>query len=198
MNYDELKEIAKEIIKKEGNTKGSELLTLKRYIEAKYGKEGLGKLEMVLEKIGCPIKFRKIKAASWYPEAFNVIAMLAAKELFHWPDLFEFGYNSPGFSFGVKVFIKFLPLHLFLKEAGKNWKKFLDVGEIEISEFNEKEKFVIISLKNYQFHPEMCRYYEGFFLRLGQYVIPTEEIKIKETKCVYKGDDCHEFFISWK
>jgi hypothetical protein len=193
-----LKEIADQLMKIPGMTKGSELLTLRKYIEAKYGEEGVEKLEEKMKELGYPISFKKIKPAHWYPEAFNVLGMIVAKEIFGWQDLYEFGYQSPIFSFGVKIFIKILPLHLFLNEIPKIWKKFLDVGELEVLEFNEKEKSVTLALKNYKFHPEMCLYYQGFFLRLAEYIIKSEKITIKEQKCVFRGNDFCEFLIKWK
>jgi hypothetical protein len=197
--------VPKEVLKKEadklmeikGNTKGSELLTLKKYIETKYGKEEVKRLEKKMAELGYPLYFNEIKPDHWYSESLNVLAMVTAKEIFHWKNLFEFGYNSPVFSFGVKVFIKFLPLPLFLKEVPKVWRKFVDVGTLEISQFNEKEKYIIICFKDYKFHPAMCRYYEGFFLRLLEYFIKSEKITIKETKCIYKGDPYHEYVTKW-
>lgn len=181
-----------------GNTKGSEFLTLSKYIEAKYGQKGLKKLEKKMKELGYPLNFNEIKPAHWYPEAKMTLAMIVAKELFSWHDLFDFGYNSPVFSFGVKVFIKYVPLPLFLKEFPKTWRKFVDTGDIEIPDFNNKEKYVIVWLKNYKFHPVMCRYYEGFFLRMSEYFIKSKKVTIKETKCIYKGDSLHEFVVKWE
>jgi len=149
------KEEADKLMKIRGKTKGSELLTLKKYIEAKYGREGVKKLEKKMTELGYPLYFDEIKPAHWYSEALTVLAIIVAKEIFNWKDLFEFGYNSPVFSFGVRVFIKFLPLPLFLKEVPKIWRKFVDVGTLETSQFNEKEKYIIIRFKDYKFHSEM-------------------------------------------
>jgi len=192
------KEEADKLMKIRGKTKGSELLTLKKYIEAKYGREGVKKLEKKMTELGYPLYFDEIKPAHWYSEALTVLAIIVAKEIFNWKDLFEFGYNSPVFSFGVRVFIKFLPLPLFLKEVPKIWRKFVDVGTLETSQFNEKEKYIIIRFKDYKFHSEMCRYYEGFFLRIAEYVIKSGKITIEETKCIYKGDSFHEFIVKWE
>jgi hypothetical protein len=192
------KEEADRLMKIKGKTKGSEFLTLKKYIKAKYGKEKVKELEKKMAELGYPLHFDEIRPAHWYPEALNDLAMIVAKETFNWKDLFEFGYNSPIFSFGLKVLVKFLPLPLFLKEFPKIWRKFVDVGTIEIPQFSEKEKYVIVRLKNYKFHPEMCRYFEGFFLRMSEYFIKSEKITIKETKCIHKDDPYHEFIVKWE
>ncbi len=194
---EKLKKEARELMKIKGNTKGSELLTLKKYIEARYGKEGVEELEKKMAELGYPLNFNEIKPNRWYLEALNDLAMIVAKEIFGWPDLFEFGYNSPAFSFGIRILIKFLPLPLFLKEFPKVWRKFVDVGAIEIPRFSEKEKYVIVWLKDYKFHPQMCRYFEGLFLRMSEFFIKSKKITIEETKCVFKGDNFHEFIVKW-
>jgi len=197
-NISKLKEEADALMKLEGKTKGSELLTLKKYIEMKYGKEGIAKLEQTMADLGYPIKLEKINPAYWYSEALNDLTMIVAKEIFNWKDLFEFGYHSPVFSFGVKVLIKFLPLPLFLKEFPHVWQKLVDVGKIEIPDFSLEKKYVIVWLKDYKFHPEMCRYFEGFFLRMSEYFIKSEKVTIEETKCNFRGDSYHEFIARWK
>jgi len=193
-----LKEQADALMKLKGNTKGSELLTLRKYVETKYGKEGIEKLEKAMAELGYPLIFDEIKPTYWYPEALNDLAMIVAKEIFEWKDLFEFGYNSPVFSFGVKVLVRFLPLPLFLKEFPNVWRKFVDVGEIEIPDFSLEKKYVIVWLKDYKFHPDMCRYFEGFFLRVSEYFIKSEKVTIEETKCSFQGDPYHEFIVRWK
>lgn len=192
-----LKEEADKLMKVKGMTKGSEFLTLARYIETKYGKEGLEKLEKKMEELTYPCHFDEIKPAHWYPEALRVLTMIVAKELFGWQDLFEFGYYSPTLSFGVKVFIKFLVPPGLCNQAPKIWKKFFDVGVLEVEATGE-EKYVIIRLKNYLFHPEMCRYFAGVFLRLDEYIIKSKKITIKEIKCIYMGDPYHEYLVKWE
>lgn len=185
-------------MKMKGGTKGSEFLTLAHYVRERYGEEGLKLLEQRMAELGYPLSFKEIRPAHWYLEAHNVLAILVAKEIFGWKDLFEFGYHSPLFSFGVKVFIRFLPLSLFASQVPKIWRKFLDVGNLYISKIDEKEKFLIIRLENYLFHPEMCLYYAGFFLRIGEFVIKGKNFTIKEISCPYRGGDAHEYLVKWE
>lgn len=192
------KEEADRLMRIKGMTKGSEILTLGRYVEAKYGKKGLELLEKKMEELGYPLYFNQIRPAYWYSEGHNILAMIVAKEIFGWKDLFDLGYQSPVFSFGAKVFIKFLPLSLFCNKVPKIWRKFVDVGNLEIAELNEKEKYCIIRLSDYMFHPEMCSYYAGFFLRMGELVIKGKKFRIEEIKCMYKGDPYHEYLVKWE
>jgi len=191
------KQEAESLMKIAGRTKGSEIITLARYIEEKHGKEGIEALEKKLEELGYPFHFNKIRSVDWYQESLSVLAQITAKNLFNWKDLFDLGYNSPVFSLWVKAFIKLISLPLILKQASQNWNKFMDVGSLEA--FGDpKEKSLTIQLKNYMFHPEMCPYYAGFFLRLLEYVIRSKKITIKETKCMFKGDPYHEYTVHWE
>lgn len=191
------KEEINKLMKLKGMTKGSEIITLLRYIELKHGKEGALLLEKKLEELGHPIRFDEIEPALWYPESWNVLGMIIAKEIFNWKDLFDFGYNSSVFSFGIKVFIKFLPLPLFIKQIPEFWKKFLDVGELEGFICKEEKNCVGVRLKNYKYHPDMCLYYAGFFLKIAGYIIGDKKRTIKETKCIFRGDPYHEYLIKW-
>jgi hypothetical protein len=192
-----LKEEAEKLLQIKGMTKGSEILTLAHYIESKHGKKEVWTLERKLEELGCPIHFNEIEPAIWYPESWIVLGMIVAKELFDWKDLYDIGYNSPVFSFGVRVFMKFLPLKAFVTQIPGYWRKFLDFGEIEGLISTEEKNCGTVRLKNYMFHPDMCLYFAGFFLRLAEYVIKSKKITIKETKCIYKGDSYHEYVFKW-
>ncbi len=192
------KEEAEKLMEIKGMTQGSELLNLARYVEQKEGKEGIEKLEKKLKELGYSINFNEIKFTQWYPESLNVLAMVVAKDLFGWKDLFDFGYHSPVFSIGVKIFIKFISPSLFLAQVPKLWKKFVDVGKLEAF-FSEKEKnCVIVLLKDYKFHPEMCNYYAGYFLRIAELLIKGKNMTIREEKCIFKGDPYHQYVIRWE
>lgn len=193
-----LKEDAEKLMKIKGRTKGSEILTLVKYIKEYYGEKGIKELEVKMAEIGYPIVFQKIKIADWYPESLNVLAMLLAKEIFGWKDLFDLGYRSPVLSFGVKIFVKFLPLPLFLKQIPKIWRKFLDVGELEAFLCPNEKNCAIIRQKNYKFHPDMCSYFVGFFQKMGELVINPKKIFVIETKCIFKRDPYHQYEVRWE
>ncbi len=190
------KKEADKLMKLPGLTKGSEIITLASYIEEKYGKKRLAELEQKMAELGYPCDLKTIKPAHWYKESLNVLLFLASKEIFNWKDLFEIGYNSPVFSFGVKIFIRFLSPAL-IGETPKIWRKFMNVGSLSVS-MNEKEKRFTVVLKDYNFHPEMCRYFAGFFLRISELFIKSDKITVEETKCVYKGDSRHEYEMKWQ
>lgn len=181
-----------------GDTKGSELRTLSNYIQEKEEKGQLAIIEEKMEELGYPLRFDEIKTMEWYPESLNVLAMIIARDLFGWKNLFEFGNASPDFSFGTKLFFKFSSPKKVFDKMSKSWRKFMDVGMLEPVAYNKKEKYMTLRLKDYMFHPAMCDYFAGFFLRIGQYVIKSKKINIKETKCMFKGNPYHEYVIRWE
>ena len=195
-----LKKEADELMKIPGDTKGSEFLTLRDYIKEKYGEKKVRLLEESVKKLGYDLEFDKIDPLKWYPEALNILGILVAKELFNWTpaDIFKFGNASPKFSFGVRLFVKLVSLKKVFEEVGKSWNKFMKVGILEPYIYDEKKKYLILRLKNYRFHPIMCHYFAGFFLRFPQYVMKSKKITIKETACPYKGGAWHEYLVKWE
>ena len=102
-------------------------------------------------------------------------------------------------SFFLRIMMRyFLSVSMPFRESPRYWKKNYDFGELEASEFNEKEKYVVLQVKNFKFHPVMCIFFAGYFLQTAKFVIKSEKITIEETKCMFKGDPYHEYIIRWK
>ncbi|PIS38801.1 MAG: hypothetical protein COT34_01730 [Candidatus Nealsonbacteria bacterium CG08_land_8_20_14_0_20_43_11] len=100
---------------------------------------------------------------------------------------------------GAKVYIKyFLSLQKTFNAVPQYWKKFETCGELELYKLNEKEKYLVMRLKNYDIHPIMCPYLGGYFLGLAQNIIRSDKITIEETACIYKGGAYHEYTIRWQ
>ncbi len=200
MDVSELKKEADELMKIPGDTKGSEFITLRDYIKEKYGEKEVKLLEKSVKKLGYDLDFDEIDPLKWYPEALNILGILVAKKLFKWnaDDIFNFGNASPKFSFGVKLFVKLISLKKVFEEVGKSWNKFMKVGILEPYVYDEKNKYLILRLKNYKFHPVMCSYFAGFFLRFAQYTVKSKKITVKETACPYKGGPWHEYIVKWE
>jgi hypothetical protein len=38
----------------------------------------------------------------------------------------------------------------------------------------------------------------GYFCGITQMIVKVQQINFKETKCTFRGDDYHEFLITWK
>jgi hypothetical protein len=191
----------KEIIKEKGEVKGAVLQTDAEHIRQTKGEGGLRLVEEKTKEFGYPIDYNAIRTLDWYPLWMRVVSLLAAKEVFNWEnkEIMEMGNLAPKYSFIVKMLLSyFLTLKKSLEEAPIYWEKHYTAGEIEFIKLDEKEKYFIIRLKNFKIHPILCVYYAGYFKRYAHYVIKNRGITIEETKCMFKGDDCHEFMVRWE
>ena len=200
MSEDFLKTEADRLIKVEGNLRGDAFLVHASYIRSKKGEEGLKKVEDKLKELGYPLSFKDIKPMGWYPEALSVLVVIIARDIFKWGDkgVFEMGNTAPQYSFIVKILLRyFLSPKKSFEETPKYWREHYDFGELEAHEFNEKEKYFIVRVKGHKFDPVSCVYHRGYFLKVAQYMIKSEKITIEETKCVYRGDDFHEYVVRW-
>lgn len=183
-----------------GKVRGQVFVTDLAYVKEKKGEEGASLLKKKIDEWGIPIDYEKVKIAEWYPVGLRVVSLLAIKEAFDWGDeeIKDLGNCAPKYSFIVKILMKyFLSIERTFRESPKYWTKHYNVGELENYEIDEKEKYIILRLKNFKIHPILCVYYLGYYLRIAQYVVENEKITIEETKCMFKGDDCHEYFIRW-
>lgn len=198
-NY--LKQEAERLMKIKGNLRGATFYASAIYIRYKEGEKGIKAIEDKLKELGHPLKFKEVKELDWYPESLFILILIISREIFNWKDsnIFEMGNTEPKHSFIAKLLMKyFLSLEKVFKECSKYWEKHFDVGELEASEFNKKEKYIVIKVKKYKFHPIRCIYLSGYFLRIAQFIIKSKNITIKETKCVFKGDPYDEYIINWE
>ncbi len=195
------KEEIKRLIKIDGKVRGQTLLTDFGYIKEKKGKRGIVLLKNKIKEWNAPIDYDKIKALNWYPVGFRAISLLAIKEVFNWGDeeIEKIGNTAPKYSFIVKMLIKyFFSLAQTYKNAPLYWKKHYSVGELEAPKINEKEKYLVLRLKNFKVHPILCPLLKGYFLRIAQYALGGKKATIKETKCEFNGYPYHEFIITWR
>ncbi len=195
------KEEVDELMRVSGNVKGVVFQTHAAFIRYKEGEKGIKMVEERLKELGYPLKFTEISSLAWYPEALSILVVLTAKEVFKWKDsdIFNMGNSAPKYSLIARMLVKtFISIKKVFEESPKYWKKHYDFGVLESYEINEKEKYVMLRLKEYKLHPTVCIYFCGYFYQIAQYVVRSKKITIEETKCVYRGGPYHEFLIKWK
>ena len=194
-----MKEIIDEIMKIEGDVKGEVIRSDLEYIRRKEGEEVLKKIEDKLYELGYPLDFKKISPSGEYKEAYIVSVYVLLNELFSWTrdDIFKMGQGSAKISFIIKFLLKFVEFSRLMEEAPKYWSQHLNFGSIEL-EGNEKEKWVVIRIRGYKFHPLACAYQEGYLLAIVQLIVGGNSLKIKEQKCMHNGDPYHEHLITWE
>ncbi len=190
-----------EIVKLEGQVRGSALNTDAAYIQSHEGREGLRRAEERFLNLGYPLEYRNIKDMGWYPISLRVLSLCVMRDVFGFDEggLKELGDTAPKFSFMVKVFMKFTnPDELDPDRVPGYWRMHYSIGDMAVSEVSNQKGFVTLRLSNFRVHPVLCPYFEGYLRRLLQFSFVDEEVMSVETRCLYKGDDFHEFRISWK
>lgn len=192
------KEELENLMKLKGKVRGVIFQTDKKYVLLKWGKEGLEKLEKKAEELGLNIPYETAETMAWYPIGQRVISLLLIKDVFDLDnqDIRRIGEMAPKFSFIVKFFFKlFTPLQKFAREIPGYWKKHYTVGVLEVKKVSEKEKTMVLLLKDIKAHPIFCKYLEGYFERVMKFIYP--QSSCKETKCPFRGDDYHEYTFAW-
>lgn len=200
-NFYVKKEEAQRLKKIPGNVKGAVILADLEFVKQKGGKEAIEKLQKRVQELGFEVNLEEIKPMEFYPEALSVLVILLAREILHLDKegIFEMGKNAPKLSMFIKILTKFFfSLKKCFQEAPRYWERHFDFGELETVEFNEREKYAIVRVKGYRFHPIMCLYHKGYFSQIAQLALGQRPVEIKETKCVFWGDPYHEYVIKWK
>lgn len=183
-----------------GEVRGVTMQTDVNYVLKKIGDEGLAKLQQKTKELGWEIDYKNIKTMGWYPLGQRVISLLAAKEAFGWGDgeIQDMGNCAPKYSFIASTMLKyFLSVSKVFQEAARYWDKHYSVGKLVPVQIDEKKKFALLRLKDFNIDPILCPYFKGYFLRISQMVIKSEKITAEETKCSSLGDPWHEFLIKW-
>lgn len=202
MEQELTKELVRQLMAMSGDVRGVVFKTDGDYILKEMGEDGLKKLEQELASLGCPIDYKKIEALSFYPMGLRVISLLAIKKVFSFDDakIKEMGIFASKTSLILKLFINyFLSVKkVFFEEAPKIWHKHYSVGDFNPIELDEEKKYGIIQIKNYQFHPIFCLYLGSYLCGFLQMLVKSSAITFEETKCPFRGDEYHEYKITWK
>jgi len=196
MNQEELKKL-KEM---PGEARGVTLQTDANYVLKTKGEEGLAKVQRKLKELGLDFDYKQIKTMDWYPIGWRVISLLAICEVLGWGDkeIKDMGNCAPKYSFIATTMLKyFLSVKKVFQESSRYWSKHYTVGRVEATQIDEEKKYGTITLKDFKVHPILCPYYEGYFLRIGQFVIKSKEVTCQETECIFKGGSCDRFLIKW-
>jgi hypothetical protein len=202
-SFEEIKQAMKNPCKIKGSAFRGEL----EYILAKQGEEGLKAVEEKTKKLGYPIKYKEIKETQWYPIGLKMVSFYAFLSTFNWgkKELIEIAESSVKVSYIVRFFMRHFGSveEIFKIAAPRLWKRYFSVGSLEASGFYNIEKVGrggqgFLQIKNFKLHPFYCFYLGRFFIGIAKLTDPRlKEISIEETKCMLKGDDCHEYLLRW-
>lgn len=202
MSQEITKELAKKLMAIEGEVRGETFKTDMSFILKEKGEEGIKRVEEEFERLGCPIKYREIKAMDFYPVGMRAFSLLVIKKTLNFDDekIKEMGIFATKVSLIIKLFVKyfFSAEKVFFKEAPRMWRKHWNIGELEPVEFNQEKKYGIIRLKNFNIHSIYCSYFKGYLSGVLQMLVKASQITCEETKCSFQGDEYHEYLIKWE
>ena len=182
-----------------GDTRGVAFKADGEFILIREKEEGLKRLEERMKELGHPIKYEEIKSMDFYPIWLRGLELLVIKELFDFQrkDFQELGAFQTKTSLIVRAFMKFfISPEVLSGQVSKIWRRYYSVGDLSVSEMNTKNKFAILHLKNFALHPLHCQLLEGYFANAEKMVVGSP-VTCEETKCIFKGDEYHEFYLRW-
>ena len=194
------KKLVKELMSVEGECRGVTLKTDKDFILRKKGGKGLIKVEAALKKVGQLLKYREVEPMAFYPIGLRALSLVAIQDAFGFSneEIEEMGRTAPKVSFVIKLFAKFFfSIKRTAAQTPKMWEKHYTVGRLE-AEIDEKKKEAIVRLKEFDIHPLLCIYLNGYFATIIQMVV-NKSVTSKEIKCSFKDKAYkqHEYLLRW-
>lgn len=189
----------KKLLEVKGEVRGVVFKTDFEYILDQKGQEGLERLKEEFKKINYPLNIDEIGTMSFYPIGLRAVSLLVIKELFNLSEeeIKRMGAVAPKLSLIIKLFTKyFLSITATARQAPLMWERHYRAGKLSVVEIDEKEKRIALRLTDLNLHPVFCQYLAGYFLTVVKMVVgrPAES---RETKCTFRGDNCHEYLITW-
>ena len=193
------KEETEKLMSLEGEVKGMGMKTHAEFVLREEGKEGLKKLEQAMGKAGYPVKFKELKEMAFFPLGMEALVLELMQRLFNYDDkkFQEIGKFHTKLSLVTKLFMKyFFSLEMMAKQVPKIWDRYFTVGKQRLVDWDKDKKYIIVRVENFKFHPLHCQILIGTLsTTLG--MIVKSEVTCQETKCVYRGDQYHEFLVKW-
>ena len=189
------------LLKIKGEVKSVVFQTDANYVLEKKGEEGLKKVEAKAKELGYNINYRSQNSLANIPIGLRVVSLLIIKDVFGWSDedIRKMGYEAPKNSFVVKLFMRFfVSFAKFMEEVPNYWKEHYTIGELDVVQMDDDTKYAVMRLKNIKIHPLLCKYLEGYFERMYEFIIGGLKGECKETKCMFKGDPYHEYVLRIK
>lgn len=193
------KEEFEELMKVRGKTRGVSIKDYGDYILKEKGENGLRRLEEVMTKTGYPIKFKEIKAMAFYPLGLEGLTLLVIKRLFDFDnnEIQEMGKQQAKVSILIRLFMKyFFSLKKTAAVVPRMWRIFYSTGEIDVIELNEEKRYIILRIKDFSLSSIHCQYLRGYLASILLLIVG-KETTCEETKCLYQGDEYHEFLLKW-
>jgi hypothetical protein len=197
-----LDETVESLQKIKGSVKAGVLQTDKIYIELQNAESGISLVEKEMEIMGYPFQYSSLKSPTdLVPLSLRIASLLAISKVFHLEDeqIRDIGRLATRSSFFTKLVLRYLVnLDKMAKEIPRHWQRHFDVGFMDPCELHEDQRFLIARLRDFYCHPIFCTYLSGYIIGLVELVGNYTNITVQEMKCQHRGDDYHEFRVTWK
>ena len=193
------KEEFNELINLKGELRGGGIKAYGDFILKEKGEEGLKKLEETIAKLGFPIKFRELRTMEFFPVGLEAIILLAIQRLFDYDDkkFQEIGGFEPKSSLILRLFMKyFASIDMVAKQTPSLWKEHFTFGDCKVIELNKEKRYIVLRIENFRLHPLHCQNLIGYLSTVVQ-MVTKSQTTCQETKCVFRGDEYHEFLLKW-
>lgn len=188
-----------ELRQAKGEVRGLGIKNVLDFVSEKRGEEGFKKIKEESEKLGLNVDYKNISLMRFYPLSTYLILTLLAQETlgFSEKEFREMGSFMAKSSLILRLLLRhFASVENTAIQAPRAWRKYFTVGELDVPNINKEEKYIIFTLKDFNFHPLHCQITRGFLSATIQMVVK-KNVTVEEDKCFFQGNDYHEFLVKW-
>ncbi|MBD3207847.1 MAG: hypothetical protein GF370_00105 [Candidatus Nealsonbacteria bacterium] len=196
-----LKKSADRLMNTKGRARGAGMKSYGAYILVEEGEKGLKELEAVMGEIGYPIKYKEIKTLGFYPIGMEAVTFVSIQLLFDYDEekFRKMGGFELSSSLLMKIFMKyFISLEKAAEELPRIWEQHFSLGSLKVIELNKEKGYLTVRLTDFCIHPLHCTVLIGVLVNAVRMITKCKEVACEETKCMHRGDDCHEFLLKWR
>jgi len=184
----------------EGEARGAAFRTDALFVEARAGADGLRRVEREATRLGHPIDYGAFDETGWYPVGLRILSLLVIRDVLELDDreVEAMADAAPRRSFIFKLMVRFfVSPRAFVMQFPQVWERHYTMGRMDVPLFDAREQRLIIRLWDARLHPVQCPYLQGYLRQALSFVFPGRPLTIREQKCVFRGDDCHEYEARW-
>ena len=177
---------------------------LYKTLREKIGNDGVKILKEEVKSLGVPLPSTEIKELEWYSASIMIGTFFILQEKFNFKekDFAELGELAPKISSTVRLLMKYftIPEKIAKIAAPRLWKRFFNQGKVEVCKFKDSktEGSLVVRIKDFKLHPLHFFYLGYYFLGITKLAKKFKEVKVKETKSPFRGDEYQEYLIRWK
>ncbi len=189
-----------ELRKIEGEITGDCIMLDFDFILEQKGEKELKKIEDAMAEAGYTVNHKNIKRTALYPVGALVALDIAVSKIFNYKekDFEKMGRTEAKISsMLIRAFMRyFVSIDMAARNAQRMWEAHYKFGNLKITEYDKKKRYAIVRIENFRTHPFLCYVFKGYIAAILEMIIGKDPV-CRETKCIHRGDEYHEFILSW-